>query len=190
MNDQKPPQPGGTPPPEPPPEASGPPQPPQPPAPSQPPAGDGPSDSYNELRRAFDSERHTRKELEARIQQLEQEHMSESEKALAKARAEGRAEAEAEAARSLAAAEFRHAATGRLADPAAALDLLDVSKLLKDGRPDAKLIAAAVDRLAGPPPEPDGRTPAVARVPAGPRQTPADGGDFIRGILGPSPRKR
>ena len=114
--------------------------------------------------------------------------MSEAEKAVAKARDEGRAEAQEASARKLAAIEFRYAAAGRLADPAAALDLLDVSKFLgDDGEPDPRRIEAAIDRLAGPRPDPDeepvnGHAP---RVPAGPRQpVPSDGGDFIRGIVG------
>ena len=113
--------------------------------------------------------------------------MSDQEKAVAKAHQEGRAEAEGEAARQLAAVQFQHAATGRLADPAAALDLIDVGKLLDEhGQPSPKAIAAAVDRLAGPAPDPD--DPANAnnghqppRIPGGVRQpTPPDRGDWIR----------
>lgn len=91
--------------------------------------------------------------------------MSEAERAVAAAREEGRAEANAAAARLLAAAEFRHLATGRIADPEAAIEMLDLSKLIKDGAPNRRAIAALVDRLAAVPAPP----PPPGHVPAGPR---------------------
>lgn len=138
-------------------------------------------DDIARLTATLDDERKLRKELQAKLHQIEQDQLSEQEKAVAAARDEGRAEAATSAARRLAATEFRYAAKGRIADPAAALELLDVSKLLKDGEPDADLIAAAIDRLAGPEPDDSGHQPA-GRVPSGPRQ-PANEGDFFRQVL-------
>jgi hypothetical protein len=107
--------------------------------------------------------------------------MSDQERAVAAARAEGRAEAEAAGARLLAAAEFRHLAAGRIADPERALEMLDMSKLVKDGAPNTRAIKALVDQLAAVPPPP----PPPGYVPAGPRQTGAagevnGGGDWLR----------
>lgn len=107
--------------------------------------------------------------------------VSADEGALAAARAEGRAEAEAKAALNLAAAEFRHAAAGRLSDPGAALGLLDLARLIgKDGQPDPELITAAVDQLAGP----GQQEKHGPLVPPGPRQEQDQtGGDVCRMAL-------
>ena len=100
--------------------------------------------------------------------------MTAEQKALADAKAEGRAEAAAEHARELAAAQFRAAAAGKIADPDAALELLDLAKLVKDGKPDQAAITAAVERLAAVPPPP-------GSVPPGPRSPgPAAEPDFFR----------
>jgi hypothetical protein len=100
--------------------------------------------------------------------------MSEAEKAVAAARAEGRAEAQREASLRLAAAEFRAAAAGRIANVDAALGVLDLAKLVDaNGEPDSKAIAKLVEQLAAVPPPP----PAPGHVPAGPRQTAPDNGD-------------
>jgi hypothetical protein len=131
-----------------------------------------------ELRTALDRERQARKGLESQLAKLQQASMSEQEKAVATARDEGRAEARAEAARELAAAEFRHAATGKIADPDGALAIIDLAKLVTaDGQPDRKAIAAIVEQLAAVPQQ---QQPA-GRVPAGPRQpAPQAEGDFLR----------
>jgi 2-oxoglutarate dehydrogenase E2 component (dihydrolipoamide succinyltransferase) len=99
------------------------------------------------------------------------------EQAIAAARAEGRAEAQAAAARTLAAAEFRFAAAGRIADPDAALAALDLAKLVgQDGEPDQAAIAALVESLAGP-----AQTAAPGGlIPAGPRAPVGAGGDWVR----------
>jgi hypothetical protein len=107
--------------------------------------------------------------------------MTDTERAVAAARAEGRAEAEAAGARLLAAAEFRHLAAGRIAEPDKALEMLDMDKLVKDGAPNTRAIRALVDQLAAVPPPP----PPPGYVPAGPRQTGAPGelngsGDWLR----------
>jgi hypothetical protein len=106
--------------------------------------------------------------------------------AIAAAREQGRAEAAREAALRLAAAEFRAAAAGRLANPDAALGVLDLAKLVKDGEPDKDAIGAVVDQLAAIPPTP-------GRVPAGPRSPgPGNGGgDWVReGAAAASARAR
>jgi hypothetical protein len=154
-------------------------EPPPQPTPAEP-AGPG-------LEAALRDERKARAELQKQLDKLQAEHMTETEKAISKARQEGAAEAAADAARKLAAAEFRFAASGRISDPAAALDLLDLTKLLDSrGEPDPKLIAAAVERLAGPKPEPAPEpAPQHARVPAGARGPVSNGsGDFIRQVIG------
>jgi hypothetical protein len=96
--------------------------------------------------------------------------MTEQEKAVAKAKEEGRAEAAAEAARGLAAAEFRAQAARRITNPEAALAVIDLAKLLKDGKPDTKAIAALVEQLAAVPAPP-------GKVPAGPRDPGSNGGN-------------
>jgi hypothetical protein len=105
--------------------------------------------------------------------------------AIAAAREQGRAEAAREAALRLAAAEFRAAATGRLANPDAALGVLDLSKLVKDGEPDKAAIGEVVDQLAAVPPPP-------GHVPAGPRSPGNDGGggDWVRAGAAASARAK
>ena len=116
------------------------------------------------------------RDRDAELAQLRQQGMSDADKAIAKAKEEGRAEAAAEHARQLAAAEFRAQATSRLADPEAALAVLDLEKLVKDGQPDKKAIAKLVDQLAAVPPPP-------GRVPPGPMPNPPNGDhDWLRDV--------
>jgi hypothetical protein len=162
--------------PQPPAPTQDPPAPPPAPAP-QPAPAPAPADPAAELRAALEAERNTRKELETKIAQLTQATMSETEKAVAKAREEGKAEASAASALILVAAEFRIAAAGKIANIDAAVDMLDLSKLLDaDGKPDRKKIEALVAQLAAVPP-PGGH------VPAGPRTPAANGNeDWLRSI--------
>ena len=77
------------------------------------------------------------------------------------------------------AAEFRARAAGKLANIEAALGVLDLGKLIKDGEPDTKAIDALVTQLAAVPAEP----PAPGHVPAGPRQPAANGdNDWLRSV--------
>jgi hypothetical protein len=117
------------------------------------------------------------RDRDAELAQLRQQGMSDADKAIAKAREEGKAEAAAEHARQLAAAEFRAQAANRLADPEAALAVLDLEKLVKDGQPDKKAIGKLVDQLAAVPPPP-------GRVPPGPMPGPQGDGnrDWLRDI--------
>jgi hypothetical protein len=131
------------------------------------------------LQRALDAERANTRRLTTELAALRQTTMTEQERAVAAARDEGRAEAAQAAALELAAEMFRTAAAGRIADPEAHLEMLDVGKLLRDGRPDRRKITALVDRLAA-------SVPAAplppGHVPAGPR-APAQDGDWLRGIM-------
>jgi flagellar biosynthesis/type III secretory pathway protein FliH len=161
--------PGQPPPPPPPPP---PPAPPAPPAPGQP----DPKPAGAELEAALAAERQKSKDLEQRLARIERANMTEQEKAVATAREEGKAEAAAEHAQELAAAEFRAQAAGRVANPDAALAVLDLAKLLKDGKPDKKAIGALVEQLAAVPPPP-------GRVPAGPRDGGNANGDLFRDIM-------
>jgi hypothetical protein len=169
-----------TPPGPPAPPAADPPAPPTPPVPPAPPAPPAPADppkapdDLAELRASLEAERKKTRKLEADLVKAQQQGMTEQEKALADARAEGKAEAAAEHARDLAAAEFRAQAAGKIANPDAALAVLDLAKLVKDGQPDKDAIGAVVAQLAAVPPPP-------GHVPAGPRQQPANGdGDWLR----------
>jgi hypothetical protein len=105
--------------------------------------------------------------------------MTDAEKAIADARAEGKAEAAAEHARELAAAEFRAQAAGRIKDPDAALAVLALDKLLKDGKPDKTAIGRLVEQLAAVPPQP-GHVPPGAR-----EQAPNGTRDWLREIQRP-----
>jgi hypothetical protein len=159
------------PPTDPPPPGPPPPAPPAPPGPPPPPTGDPAA----ELRAALDEERTARKSLEAELAKLREQGMTEQERAVAKAREEGKAEAAHAAALVVAAAEFRVQAAGKIADPEAALAVLDLTKLLDDkDHPDKAAIGKLVGQLAAVPPGP-------GHVPAGPRDPGANGDrDWLR----------
>jgi hypothetical protein len=137
---------------------------------------DGRPDDAKELRTTLAAERKARVGLEKQLAELQKKSMSDADKAIADAREEGRTEARTEASRRIAAVEFRAAAHGKLADPDAALELLDLGRLVgDDGEPDRDAIKAVIDRLA----------PVSApspKVPSGPRDTVPDT-DFIRASL-------
>jgi vacuolar-type H+-ATPase subunit H len=171
-------------PPNPPPDPSKPPegQPdPNKPEGDKPPEPKKPEDQIKDLEAAISEERKLRREAESKFSKLEREHMSEQEKAIATAKDEGRKEAVQSAGRRLAAAEFKAQAAGKIADPAAALELFDLSKFVgADGEPDTTAIARLVERLT-----PAMAPPATGRVPAGPRGDDNNGGtDFIRQAMG------
>jgi len=126
---------------------------------------------------ALAEERRLRAEDRRALDQLRRDGMSEQEKAIAKARDEGKAEAAQEHAEALAAAEFRAQAAGRISNPDAALAVLDLAKLVKDGKPDKTAIGKLVDQLAVVPPPP-------GKVPAGPRDPGNLNGDLFRDIIG------
>src|SRR5215467_12669262 len=90
----------------------------------QAPEGQG---ELDRLKAALAHEREARRQAQEALAAQQQASMSEADKALAKARDEGKAEARREAGLKLAAAEFRVAAAGKLADPDAALEVLDLA---------------------------------------------------------------
>ena len=131
-------------------------------------------------KRALEAERAARKEAEKQakavqkeLEQLRQAQMSESEKALAEAEARGKASATSAFGQRLAAAEFVAAAARRNPeyDASAVLEDLNLAKYVgEDGEPDAKGIAAAVERLV---PEKAAQTgPRFGNADLGPRSTP------------------
>jgi hypothetical protein len=80
---------------------------------------------------------------------VRQQHISDVEKAVQVARDEGCAEAFRAAGLRVAAAEFRAVAVGKLADPAAALEVLDLSRFVGDGGGvDLASLTAMVNKLA------------------------------------------
>lgn len=135
---------------------------------------------------ALEAERKLRIKSDNQINNLKQTQMSEAEKAIAAARVEGRSEALREAGKRLAAAEFRAIATGKIGDPAGALELIDLGRFVgDDGEPDTAAIEDAVGKLAAaltangqrPP------VPQAPHVPAGARDQDAGDTDWLRSAL-------
>lgn len=83
------------------------------------------------------------------LDKVKQASMSDTEKAIAEAEARGRTAATAELGKRLAKSALETAAAKRNPDfDTASLDYVDISRLVgDDGEPDAKAIAAAVERL-------------------------------------------
>lgn len=163
------------------PPSSQPPAPPAPPAPppsSTPPPAAPTAEDLAKLTASLDAERKRAKTLETELAALKAGQMTDQEKAVAAAREEGRAEAAKAAALVLVAAEFRAAAAGKLADPDAAIAVLDLAKLVAaDGSPDKAAIAALVGKLAAVPPAP-------GSIPGGPRGGPPSGdGDWLHQVV-------
>jgi hypothetical protein len=104
--------------------------------------------------------------------------MTDNERAIAEAKQAGKAEAVREAGLRVAEAEFRALAAGKLADPMAALELLDLSKFVSDeGEVDKAALTGMVDRLV------KQVVASAAKIPAGPQGDEPDGGDFLRQAL-------
>jgi len=144
----------------------------------QAPADDG---ELARLRAALAHERDARKRAQDDLTAAQQAAMTEDEKKLAKARDEGRAEARREHGLALAAAEFKLAAHGKIADPEAALEVIDLAKFVTEaGEVDKGELAKLIDRLAATLPSANG----AGKVPPGARGGPADGGDFLRTAMG------
>jgi len=150
--------------------------PPTPPPPPEPPQ----DDTASELRTALEQERRRHRETMQTLAALQQQGMTDQEKAVAEAKALGRAEAIKEAGLKVAAAEFRAMAAGKLADPDAALELLNLSQFVDDnGDVDKKALAKMVERLVAQ------LAPAGARIPAGAMGDGSGGDpDFLRAIIG------
>lgn len=170
-----------TPPPPPPPPGE-PPTPGEPPPP--PPENDGGDASAQlvALNRKYDSERKARARAEKALSDIQAAGQTEAERATEQARNEGRAEGVKSAGAKLVAAEFRAAASGKLADPAAALEYLDLARFVgDDGEPDTDAIAAAVERLATAVPAANGK-PKAPTVPNG-VMPPAEDADWLRAAI-------
>ena len=107
------------------------------------------ADGLEAMRDALVKERRLRKAAEIKLARLRQQHISDVEKAVQVARDEDRAEAFRAAGLRVAAAEFRAVAVGKLADPAAALEVLDLSRFVGDGGGvDLASLTAMVNKLA------------------------------------------
>jgi len=164
-------------------------QPPAPPAPGNgqvppappAPAPDSPEAKLARAEAALDQERAQHRTAQQELARLRREGMTEQERLVAEARQAGKAEALQAAGLQVAAAEFRALAAGRLADPAAALEDLNLARFVgEDGTVNKRSLAAMVDRLA------------AAAAPAAPKPGSIPGGphgatgetDFIRQAMG------
>lgn len=119
-------------------------------------AGDDDDQLGDAGRRALAQERTARRTAEraanaarAELDRIRAESQSETDKAIAKAKAEGSAEALAKANDRVLRAEVKALAAGKLADPADAVALLDLSEFTvgDDGAVDAKAVGKAIDQL-------------------------------------------
>ena len=133
------------------------------------------ADYVANLRKEAAKYRTEAKAKDAELEKFRQASMTESEKAIAEAEAKGRTAAATEFGAELARERFDALAGRRNPDfdTAQALEYVDLSKFLgEDGRPDAKAIAAAVERLV---PAPAGGLP---NFDGGTRKPPPSGGDM------------
>jgi hypothetical protein len=165
------------------------PQPTPPPAAPDPPKADPPpapdlAQQLKDSQAALESERRMRTRLDAELTKTKQGQMNDAEKAIAKARDEGKLEGVKAAGIRLAAAEFRARATGKIGDPAAIIDHIDLTKFVDDhGEPDTKAIDAVVEKLAAAmPAAPANGTPPAPKVPGGPRPDPPED-DWLRSVM-------
>jgi hypothetical protein len=169
--------------------------PPDPPG-GDPPAGDPPAepagDDVGKLKATLAAERRARAAAEREANKLRDEHATDAEKAVAAAREEGRREALGQVAGRMVEAEVRAAAAGKLADPADAIRLLDLTGFVDDaGEIDGKAIVAAVDELVEAKPYLAAEAKAAAGngsrpAPQGTRPGPAlegDGDAFLRRVV-------
>lgn len=121
-----------------------------------------------ERTRAAAAERQA-KALQKQLDEIVAANATEGEKAIAKAKDEGRAEVLSTVNERVLRAEVKAVAGGKLADPADAVKLLDLSQFTvgDDGNVDTKAISTAIDELVK-------EKPYLA--PAGARPTPLPGG--------------
>lgn len=132
-----------------------------------------------EIKAIVDKERQSAKEaekarkaLEREVEQLRQQTMSDTEKAIAQAKVEARTEVLREVGSERVADAIRVATAGRNLDVDALLEGLDASRFLnEDGTPDRDAIAAWIDRIAPKIDEvdPDPVTPPTVDLGQGPR---------------------
>lgn len=102
------------------------------------------------------------------LEKLREQTMSEQEKAVAEAEARGRKAG----VERLAAAELKAALVGRVEDPAAIVEDLNLGKFItEDGEVDDKAVAKLAEKYGTP-------KPGTTRVPTGARTTPPEAGDM------------
>jgi hypothetical protein len=113
------------------------------------PAGQKALDAMKAEVKAAKAEAARAKALQKELDDLKSSTASEAEKALEAARKEGGAEATTKANARILRAEVKALAAGKLADPADAVALLDLTQFSvdDDGEVDAKAIGAALDEL-------------------------------------------
>jgi hypothetical protein len=100
-------------------------------------------------RKAAEKEAKRAKDLQAELDRLREDQMSEQEKAVTQARKEGAAEALKEANERIARSEAKALATGKTRDPEVAVQLLgDLAEFVtEDGDVDTDAMSEALDRL-------------------------------------------
>lgn len=169
--------------------------PPTDPPPGDPPPDDDPGGGDSELRKlkaSLAAERKARTAAEREAAKLRDEHATDAEKAIAAARDEGRREALGQVTGRMLQSEVRAAAAGKLADPADAVRLLDLTGFVDDaGDIDPKAIAAAVDELVEAKPylaagAGDAKANGTRPAPQGTRPGPSlegDGDAFLRQVV-------
>lgn len=102
-----------------------------------------------QLAHAREWEKRAKANVEAakKLEALQAERMTDSEKSIAEAEKRGRAAAMAEMNRQVAEAKLRAAATGKVADVDALVELVDVGRLVTDEGVDDAGIAAVIERF-------------------------------------------
>jgi flagellar biosynthesis/type III secretory pathway protein FliH len=152
----------------------------QPPAPPAP-APDSPEGKLARAEAALDQERAQHRTAQQELARLRREGMTDQERLVAEARQAGKAEALQAAGLQVAAAEFRALAAGKLADPAAALEDLNLARFVgEDGTVNKRSLAAMVDRLAA---AAAPLAPKPGSIPGGPHGATGET-DFIRQAMG------
>jgi hypothetical protein len=167
--------------------------PPDPPAGGDDPGGQAETVDVAKLKATLAAERRARAAAEREAAKLRDEHATDADKAIAAARDEGRREALGQVTGRMVEAEVRAAAAGKLADPADAVRLIDLTGFVgDDGDIDAKAIAAAVDELVETKPYlraaagGEGKANGSHPAPQGTRPGPAlegDGDAFLRRVV-------
>lgn len=134
-------------------------------------------ESWKQRAKAAEADAKRAKQLETELQQLREQTLSESEKAIEAARKEGAQKAEAEWGAKLTAAQVELAVYrsvgSRFADPGDALRFLDLEEVVNNGAVDDKRLSKAVDELLTTKPYLAATANGAPSAPGGPR-TPAD----------------
>ncbi len=148
----------------------------------EPAEGESTSDTKDEMSYWKEMARKNEKAAKAAASALDKARtaqMSEQERAVEAAKREGRAEAVTIANARILKAEVKAAAAGKLADPADAVQFLDLGDFAvsDDGDVDTKAISKAIDSLIVAKPYLGANAPKQTAVPAGARGSETLGGD-------------